>query len=125
MSVVGEFLIMCVTNTLVEDITKNIFLIKVLWMQENWKIWLLKPISFEIEEEENDSQSDEDDENEDQGDDFFFSENERHNLVLRRALQIHVMVEGALAQRENVFMIKCKVNGDVYDLLLIVVVKLT
>ena len=82
-----------------------------------------QPIPFKIEEEENESQSDKDDENEDQGDDCF-PENERHNLVLRRTLQTHVMVEEAPAQRENVFMTKCKVNGDVYDLIIIVVVKL-
>ena len=66
-----------------------------------------QPIPFEIEEEKNDSQSDEDDENKDQGDDCF-PENKRHNLGLRRALQTKVMVEEVPAQRENVFITKCK-----------------
>ena len=33
-------------------------------------------------------------------------------------MQAHVMVEEAPAQRENAFMTKCKVNGDVYDLII-------
>ena len=38
--------------------------------------------------------------------------------MLRRVLHTHVMVEEAPFQKQNVFMTKCKVNGDIYDLLM-------